>query len=143
MIKNFLLDKYIWNLMQRMVETCILHLWLDSPHSCPRLIWSKYIWLLRLLLSTSWFSSGRSDGRVSLTLPVLIPILTYSCRWSIYRPPYFQLSETHKNKKVHLLGFSFLPDEYDHYNQKLSSLLENIIYYYYYNLVKRWILKVI
>ena len=45
--------------------------------------------------------------------------LTRSCRWSIYRPPYFQLSETHKNKKVNLLGFSLLPD--DHYNLNLSS----------------------
>ena len=46
-------------------------------------------------------------------------ILTCSCRWSIYRPPYFQLSETHKNKKKHFLGFSFLPG--DHYNLNLSS----------------------
>jgi hypothetical protein len=46
-------------------------------------------------------------------------VLTCSCRWSIYRPPYFQLSETHKNKKKHFLGFSFLPD--DHYNLNLSS----------------------
>ena len=45
--------------------------------------------------------------------------LTRSCRWSIYQPPYFQLSETHENKKVHLLVFSFLPD--DHYNLNLSS----------------------
>ena len=45
--------------------------------------------------------------------------LTRSCRWSIYRPPFFQLSETHKNKKKQLLGFSFLPD--DHYNPYLSS----------------------
>ena len=46
--------------------------------------------------------------------------LKYSkIRWSIYRPPYFQLTETHKNKKVHLLGFNFLPD--DHYNLNLSS----------------------
>ena len=46
-------------------------------------------------------------------------VLTRSCRWSIYRPPYFQLSETHKNKKKHILGFSFLPD--DPYNLNLSS----------------------
>ena len=45
--------------------------------------------------------------------------LTRSFRWSIYRPPDFQLSETHRNKKIHLLGFSFLPD--DHYNLNLSS----------------------
>ena len=45
--------------------------------------------------------------------------LTLSCRWSINRPPDFQLSETHKNKKEHLLGFSLLPD--DHYNLNVSS----------------------
>ena len=33
--------------------------------------------------------------------------------------PDFQVSETHKNMKVHLLGFSVLPD--DHYNLNLSS----------------------
>ena len=50
---------------------------------------------------------------------VKLQVLTRSCRWSIYRPPDFQLSETHKSKKEQLLGFSFLPD--DHYNLNLSS----------------------
>ena len=45
--------------------------------------------------------------------------LTRSCRWSIYRPPLFQLSETNNKKKTQLLGFSFLPDY--HYNPYLSS----------------------
>ena len=35
--------------------------------------------------------------------------LTRSCQWLINRPPLFQLSETHKNMKKQLLGFSFLP----------------------------------
>ena len=46
--------------------------------------------------------------------------LTRSCQWLINRPPLFQLSETHKNMKKQLLGFSFLPD--DHYNPYLSSV---------------------
>ena len=33
----------------------------------------------------------------------------------------FQLSETHKNKKKHILGFSFLPDDHYKYNLNLSS----------------------
>ena len=36
--------------------------------------------------------------------------LTRSCRWSIYRPPLFLLSKTHKSKNKHFGGVIFLPD---------------------------------
>ena len=67
-------------------------------------------------------SRGLDSVQLSLATWVSLAkqrISTRSRRVSIYRPPLFQLSETHKNKEKQLLGFSFLPD--DHYNPYLSS----------------------